>query len=155
MPIDPVKVSLAMADGLSAVCSTCSKYWRARDVGVEGHQCLSTDSCGGPLAGDDFHEYEGPLTDLKQWCFVCGEKSKFGILVKGKNRLLGACEGHVGIVEKLRPTKSSGLAPVEIRGVNGVLPTGKLVQQPVRSLGAAIKEVEDYYAKKEGRDPVG
>ena len=71
--MDPIKVALAVQGGLSPICATCNKYWKAREQNVPDGRCLAVDGCGGPLVGDDFHEYEGPMTDFSRWCFVCGE----------------------------------------------------------------------------------
>lgn len=150
MGLDPNKVMLAMASGLSAVCATCQKYWEARDRGVPGDACTSKMKCGSPIAGDAFTDYNGPLKGaLHQLCFVCAKQSDFGIKVTGRLATVGICKEHVRYVEHLRAV---GVAPlrVEVQDANnvapGVIPTKK-------SLADAINEVERYYAKKEGRDP--
>jgi len=111
MPIDPTKVAVAVGRGLSVVCATCEKYHRARDKGVPGDKCLSMDGCGSPIAGDTFHEYEGPMTRLDMFCFVCGARSTHAIRVKGHVRVVGCCRDHVDLVRGL---KAEGASPVHI-----------------------------------------
>jgi hypothetical protein len=115
MALDPIKIAVAMADGLSAVCATCTKYWEARDRDLPGHQCLSTERCGSPLAGDCFHEYEGPISDLSKLCFVCGEPSKYGLRVGQLIRTIGACAEHVQMVHKVQ-AKGRELVPLKVNG---------------------------------------
>jgi len=104
MPVDPTKVALAMANGLSAVCATCSRYWEARDRGIPGDACGSRVRCGSPMAGDTFSDYDGPLRGaLHLWCFVCSQQAHFGIRVNGRSQVIGACEEHIRYVEKYRP----------------------------------------------------
>jgi len=153
VPLDPKKVNLAMASGLSAVCATCQKYWAARDSGIPGDTCTTKLKCGSPMAGDSFTDYDGPLKgSLHLWCFVCAQRADFGIRVTGRLVVIGACKEHVRHVERFRVL--GGLAPkVEIQNARGVVsdstPSSK------RSLTDAINEVETYYAKREGREPDG
>lgn len=132
------------------MCATCTKYWSARDIGVPGSQCLAKDNCGSPLRGDDFHEYDGPITEFSRWCFVCGVDSKFGITVKGRKRVLGACAKHVDLVNQLKP--ENGIEPrISVYKPDGWVPVENLKTAPQRkTLAQAIFEVEDYYAKKDG-----
>jgi len=118
MPIDGAKVALAVSQGLSIVCATCEKYWRARDVGKPGHECLARTPCGSPIAGDVFHEYVGPMTQFDQFCFVCGLKATHVLRVKGLVRTIGCCAEHVKFVQDLR---AEGRTPttVVIIGKNG------------------------------------
>lgn len=149
MPLDPVKIAVAVSSGLSAVCATCDKYWAARERGVPGDRCLSIDNCGSPLAGDDFHEYKGPLTDLRHFCFVCGNKSKYGIVSKGKTNIVGVCESHVDFVKKYRPISKEIIRPqLGIRTVTGEDPL-KPKPEP-KSLMKAIYDVEQHFADKAG-----
>ena len=148
MPLDQNKIALAMASGLSAVCATCKKYWEAQDRGLN-ERCSSTIRCGSPLAGDTFSDYDGPMAGgLHLWCFVCGGKSHFGIRVNGRPTVIGACKDHIRYAEQLQPI---GGPPnqIEVKTSGGQLPG----TYKKKSLGDAIQEVEDYYAKKEGREP--
>jgi hypothetical protein len=147
VPLDPTKVAVAMASGLSVVCATCKRYWDARDRGVPGNSCASTSKCGSPLSGDDFHEYDGPMKgSLHLWCFVCGEKSRFGIRVKGKLNVIGACEKHITYVKELEAVGGTKNVQSEIKGSNGKLPGS--IQRPKSDLATAIREAEAHHARK-------
>lgn len=152
MVLDPAKVNLAMAQGLSAVCATCQKYWEARERGIPGDGCTSKMRCGSPISGDAFSDYDGPLKgSLHQWCFVCAKQSDFGIRVTGRLTTIGVCREHVRYVENLRAVGKPEIR-VEVQDARGAAPG---VIPTKRSLADAINEVESYYAKKEGRDPNG
>jgi hypothetical protein len=109
------------------------------------------------MAGDDFHEYEGPLGDtLDKWCFVCGNQSDFGVRLLGLvrlSRVVGVCKRHLAMLVELRPTEAGVPKPrFEV-----VTSEGKPVtlKRPDRknSVSKAIYEVETYYAKKHGTEP--
>lgn len=148
MPINPAKVGLAVQNGLSTVCATCNRYWEARDRHLPEPQCLAKDGCGSPLKGDDFHEYDGPMTNFERWCFVCGDDSRFGVRVHGRERIVGVCERHVQWLAELRPTAGQDVAAHELRGPTSLLRT----PSTKKTLAQAIFEVEDYYAKKSGAE---
>lgn len=153
MPLDPVRVALAMDGGLSAVCSTCRLYWEARERAVPGTQCLSKERCGSPLVGDTFHEYDGPMAGaLDRCCFVCGTPSKFGARVKGKPQVIGVCADHVALFDQLR-AKGKETTPVRSGLVDANGRPLSPVAAPKKSLASAIKEVEDYYAKRDEVEP--
>ena len=153
MPLDPKKVTLAMASGLSAVCATCQKYWDARDKGIPGDACTTRLKCGSPMAGDAFTDYDGPLKGaLHQWCFVCAKQADFGIRVTGRVTVVGACKAHIRYVESLRAL-GGPVSEVEVQAARGSV--AESVMPSKRSLTDAINEVETYYAKREGRKPDG
>lgn len=146
--MDPVRVGLAVQRGVSTVCATCTKYWGARERGLEGDKCLSSDNCGGPIAGDDFHEYSGPISDLSRWCFVCGELATHGVQVNGRPRRIGVCANHVRLFVELRPVGREGQEPqVVIRTPGNSLTVSDLVAPRKKTLAEAIYEVEAYHAK--------
>ncbi len=98
MQMDEAKVRRAIAAGWSFVCAFCVKAHRASDKGSETCTVeLDGKSCGGPIGGNDFPEYEGPMTPslLAQKCFMCGEPSGAGIRVKGRLRVIGVCQEHL------------------------------------------------------------
>lgn len=149
---DPLKVAIAQRDGLSFVCSLCVKYWGARDKGIPGDQCLAESGCGSPIAGDDFHEYEGPLTAFDRWCFVCGDKSRFGVrsrsCLRPTARIFGICVKHVPLLAKLRSVCSKDSPGAEIRSSDGGdLTVEQIVGRPPKSLARAILEAEDELSK--------
>lgn len=99
------KIRVALASGLSMVCSTCMKYEAGQALGLD--RCTAREGCGSPIAGDTFHEYDGPITDFARFCFVCGEKPTKAIRVDGHVRVIGACTAHAEYVGKLTPVKKS------------------------------------------------
>jgi len=151
--LDMLKVKAAVADGMSAVCATCTKYWRARDKGVAGHRCLSQDGCASPLGGGDFHEYEGPITYFDKQCFVCGGLPKFGCRTNNSVRVIAVCEKHIELFSRLKPMGMKAPAPPTVHANNGVpVPESMLKPYAKKTLGQAIHEVEAHYAEKEGRE---
>lgn len=156
MPLDPREVSAAMRNGLSAVCATCDKYWNARDQKVPDGRCLSTDGCGSPIAGDDFHEYSGPLGSLEKICFVCGGTPKGVVRARGKLRLVGICEGHIPMLRELRPKNAykipEGLPSVF--GASGAIDLEKIGLRK-KTLFEEIVEAETYFREQEAKGKRG
>lgn len=108
----PEEVRKATADGLSIVCATCRWYWKARQSGIEGHQCAAQKPCHGPISGGVFPEYDGPITDFANLCFVCGKRSRYGIAVKGNIRVIGVCDAHLHLMkDRLPGVDFKGKAP--------------------------------------------
>lgn len=102
MPLNAQEVALAVSRGLSVVCSTCEKYWAAREAQVPGDRCFAVDGCGSPIAGDVFHEYRGPMSRFDRFCFVCGDKATHAVRVDNSARVIGCCAGHVEMVKTLK-----------------------------------------------------
>jgi hypothetical protein len=150
---DPQRVAFARANGLSFVCSLCVKYWRARDSGVPGDQCLAVDGCGSPIAGDDFHEYEGPISPMEKWCFVCGEKPCYGIKYPARPRVLAICERHVPLLAQLQPVRRVGIPLlIDVRDPeHGSRTIAQVLGPPPKSLAAAIVKAEAEIAKDQER----
>lgn len=139
------KIATAVTGGLSIVCSTCKRYWEGRDKGLPEPKCTAVDGCGSPLIGDDFHEYDGPISDLARWCFVCGSESKFGIRVGTRPRITGVCKEHAKWLGELIPENETVVAPTEIIVSGAPL----VVEKPKKSLVAAILEAENYFKEQE------
>lgn len=152
--MEAAKIALAVQDGMSIVCATCEHYWQAREKGVPGSTCLSQENCGGPLSGDVFHSYQGPLTDFSRWCFVCGSDAKFGVQVRAHSRVIGVCADHVKMLADVRPVRWDGSEPLPVllKNEDGSLTIRELIGPPKKSLMKAIAEVERHYADKEGRE---
>ena len=153
MPLNVLKVAQAVQGGLSPVCATCSKYWAARERGVPGDRCLAQNNCSGPAGGDDFHEYNGPITDFSRWCFACGDDSAFGVQVHNRLRTIGVCKNHVRMLAEIRPLKDGepGDAPKYlIKSKDGALTIRQILGPEKKSLIKAISEVEAHYANKRG-----
>ena len=142
--VSEMDARLAVAAGLSVVCSTCKKWKDSVDRGLP--KCLALDGCGSPIVGDTFHEYDGPIVDFLRLCFVCGQPSTKGIRVKGHARLIGACEKHVEYVVKMAPKEPRRLPliPTTILSPSaGESPAEKLlVSVPTKTLAAALLGME-------------
>jgi hypothetical protein len=150
MPVSPEGAALAMASGLSAVCSSCAKYWEARDHGVPGSGCTTKVKCGSPMAGDTFSDYDGPLKGvLHLWCFVCAHPSELAIRVGGKHHLVGVCKEHLKYLKDFKAVGGPEIR-AEVKTPNGPLLVSS--SAPKKSLGQVIDEVEASYAEKEGRE---
>lgn len=122
MPVDPKNAAMAMADGLSAVCATCTKYWEAKDKGLSG---CNQPECRGPIGGGVFKDYDGPLKDaLARICFVCGSPSKYGIKVSGFQRIIGACKDHISYVRDYK-SESGSDKMLSVAGDNAFDPYAK------------------------------
>lgn len=154
MPLDPVRVGLAVQSGVSIVCATCQKYWQGRDKGLPGAECTATKPCGSPLAGGEFSEYVGPITVFDRWCFVCGDSATHGVRIAGKTRTFGMCDDHVQWLHQLAPVDVDGpeLEREVHRPDGSLVAASSLVKKRKQSLGEFIYEVEKYYADKEGRE---
>lgn len=142
MALDPHLVEAAVKSGLSMVCSTCSKYWEGREKGLPEPRCTAKTRCGSPIAGDDFHEYDGPLREFSRWCFVCAAPSKYGVRAPGRPRTLGVCAKHVGPLRELKPVGADAVIP-EIKSASGAsFRPEDLIPKQKPSLFQAIAEAE-------------
>lgn len=151
MPLDPVQVVEAMANGVSAVCATCLHYWSAYDKRLDS---CGQPKCGGPIGGGTFPSYDGPMKGvLHKFCFVCSAPSKFGIRVNGSPRIIGACPKHIGYVKEYQRADGLPTVVLELRGDR--LPD--LNKQPKKTLGQAIAESEAEFDKADAaqRDSEG
>lgn len=101
--MDMVRVGQAIASGVSIVCATCRRYWEGREKGLPDPKCTVEKPCGSPFAALTFPEYEGPITDFTQWCFVCGAKATKGVRVRAEPRIIGMCDEHVKMLGKVEP----------------------------------------------------
>jgi hypothetical protein len=158
MPINPIQAKEAVQNGLCAVCATCANYWDARDRGVPDGRCLAVDGCGSPIAGDDFHEYSGPLnTGMDKICFVCGSPPALGVRARGKTRIVGICQTHLPLLKTLRPLNATrpviGL-PQVING-HGEIDLATFDKQHKPTLGQAIAEAETYFEEQAARGKKG
>lgn len=140
---------------LSIFCASCTRYWDARDRGIPGVQCASVAEprCGSPLAGGEFHDYKGPITDFSRWCFVCGHPASQGIQAAGKQRVFGVCDQHLPFVLRLKPEGAE--APFLVVRTPEIVPVETLIRPPkpsalVRAMQAAQEEW-DYEDRKRGR----
>ena len=95
----PEGIKDAVRDGLSFVCATCRLYWDGRSRGLPGHQCTAEGLCGSPMRKDTFSQYDGPIQNMMNSCFVCGDRSKYALAVKGKEKIVRICENHVYLMK--------------------------------------------------------
>jgi len=148
----PAEIALAAADGYSVVCASCRHLHRARAIQGKAAQC-GQPACGGPLAGRDFPEYDGPITDFTRWCFVCGESSAFAAVVRGSDRALGLCKEHLRFMQHVRPVHSDGSERVieEVKTPDGrLVRPDQLLGKPPRSLVQEIVKAEREFAERDG-----
>lgn len=149
MPLDPHLVEAAIKSGLSAVCSTCRKYWEGREKGLPEPRCTAVSKCGSPLAGDDFHEYDGPMTEFDRWCFVCAKESKYGLKVRSGKRLIGVCDVHVRLLADLKPVDAAVLSGPILRSASGhSLRPEDVIPKRKPSLAQAIADAEKSFESK-------
>jgi hypothetical protein len=149
MPFDPVAVALEVAGGLAAVCATCERHWAAKARQLP--RCLATSGCCSPLGGGTFHEYRGPLTPeaFKLFCFVCGDKSTRAIRVGQNPKLIGVCQQHIQLFQRLAPV---GKEPPRVTDLTTAVDNQPLVQPlppPRKSLFTAIAETEAEFAAED------
>ena len=107
MSLTSEKVANAMAKGVGFVCANCTKYWQGTaDGGDKCEAAKQGTECGGPLMGLGFPEYEGPLAGyVMNFCFVCGDKSRYGARGKCGN-LVGVCGEHTDVIKSFsRPSE--------------------------------------------------
>lgn len=88
-----------MQSGTGFTCAHCTKFWWGVDRRLTqckaGHERRE---CAGPLAGQAFPEYDGPLAGhLARFCFVCGSEP-IGVAVVPQGRV-GVCEKHMEWLE--------------------------------------------------------
>lgn len=150
MPMNHVKIALAVQSGLSTVCATCQRYWEGRDGGLPGDRCTAKKACGSPLIGDDFSSYEGPMSAFDQWCFVCGDTPAAVIAKPGSSRRFGVCERHKQALPTMTPVdlkRPLGAGPLvnigdgQTRTLEDLLPRRKM------TVWERIEETEAEFAK--------
>jgi hypothetical protein len=92
------KAADLVKEGYLFVCASCVVMQKAHDKGATS---CHVESCGSPMMGKDFPEYEGPLTlrMLERACFFTGREANMVVRVKGGSRPLGIHESHVHLVE--------------------------------------------------------
>jgi len=96
--LDPKRMIEAEIKNVAFICRMCERWYRGEDMGlvdVEGDQvCDATGTCGSPVSGDDFDEYEGPLKGyLDKYCYICGKSKPEKVLVAkvGGAQKIGCC----------------------------------------------------------------
>jgi hypothetical protein len=92
----------AMAQGLPITCASCCHLatpehalWR----------CNRLDTCGGPLSGRDFPDYDGVISRdrFQERCLCCGgENLSHTMIVPGTTTRFGLCALHAPIFEQTK-----------------------------------------------------
>jgi len=150
--MDLVKIGLAVKNGVSPVCATCKWYWEGRERGMPDPQCTRQGQCGGPFAGRTFPEYDGPITDFTQWCFVCAARATKAIKIGEKLRLIGVCDAHVEMLGKVEPVglKLNGGAAVNLIDAKlGRMTPEQFFGPPKKSLIDIMVETEKEWAEED------
>lgn len=152
--MDGVRVGLAIQRGVSIVCATCKRYWEGRARRLPEPKCTAVRPCGSPLAALTFPEYDGPMTDFAQWCFVCGGRATKGVKVREESRIIGMCDEHVQWLGKVEPVglKLNGENLTDIIDrERGRVSQARFFGPERKTLGQAISETEVELAKEENR----
>jgi hypothetical protein len=105
-----MNVSFVMGEikqGVSPVCATCKRYVEGRERGLPRPKCTTRTSCGSPIAGDTFTQYEGPITDFTKFCFVCSNEADKAIRVGERERMIGVCNAHLHYLDSHYASKES------------------------------------------------
>lgn len=140
---------------LPIYCASCTKFWRARDLGIPAPGCLGT-SCGSPMGGHLFEQYEGPISDTERWCLICGNPSDKLVGLAGRPKFFGVCALHLPFVVRLAPKDPllESRVPMVVKDRTGIEVAEKLVEHPkssglVREM-QATQEEWDYEDRKRG-----
>jgi len=98
MPLDPLMLQqVIVQERVSPVCATCVHFWTARDQ--KAPNCGQ--DCGGPIAGNDFPMYSGPMTQFDRFCFACPSPADYAVKSPGTKRPIGLCKVHLGHLDRL------------------------------------------------------
>lgn len=102
--LDLLKISKEIKEQkISVVCSTCDKYWDARNRNIPAPKCMSTSNCASPIGGGTFHEYEGPMPSFEMFCIICGEFPHAHLLVGKSLKKFAICKEHLDFARTLSP----------------------------------------------------
>jgi len=150
--MDRRRIELAVASGMAFVCATCRKYWQGVDRGL-GH--CTGQRCGSPLKEMVFPEYDGILTPERfaNWCFACGAKSEYGVMVHGSTQLCGVCNRHLVLFHPRNHKRVPNVllrSPGSVNGASTVT-IARFFGPQKRTFAEEVYEVEKHYADKEGR----
>jgi len=102
-----------MENGLPITCASCTF------LDAVAWRCNRKDTCGGPMNGRDFPDYEGPLlrTRFHERCLCCGGDPTYSMIVPGTTTRFGLCDAHQPLF-------------VMMKTVTGAL-TDRIIPQPV------------------------
>jgi len=109
--LDPARIVEAQTKGVVFVCRMCTRFHEGADLGLKDEEgdviCTAHKTCGSPLSGKSFQEYEGPLKNyLVNYCYICGKYRPEHALepkVSGAKRI-GCCTDCLNnVVKKVTP----------------------------------------------------
>jgi hypothetical protein len=86
----------ALRLGFPITCATCEHLKRAFDTDAD--DCGKALTCGGPIFGRSYPDYEGPFKpdDYEKFCLRCGS-DRVDYHAYGGVRRFGLCFGHRGV----------------------------------------------------------
>ena len=152
--MDVQAMKAAVARGVSLICASCDRYWEGRARDLPDDRCTATSGCCGPLAGGTFHEYQGPITDLTRWCFICGADAVSAVRKAGSERGVGVCKPHEGECHRLVPVGLTTSSLLEVHTPH-LIEVRQLIRtvKPRRrgqTVGEMLADVEREFAEREG-----
>jgi len=100
-------IERTLAKGVPLTCASCKLYYEG-----DGH-CGRMQTCGGPLAGRDFPDYDGPIPKEKfvEVCLICGNP-KAPYLIVGLTTKFALCAAHQSIYDKIPASEGVIARPV-------------------------------------------
>lgn len=95
------RLRLYRSQGYPIFCASCTKLPEGLGRGLKN--CGYTSTCGGPLAGKDFPDYQGPIPNDKKAtiCLICGHSQIVCQLAMNGKRALGLCAAHRSIFDNM------------------------------------------------------
>ena len=102
-----IDVQGAIEAGFSFVCAMCAHLHAGRKQSASwAHTKCTGDGCVGPLGGQSYPKYEGPIKyALSSFCCFCGEPNPGHLISSNKpgndkSRMLGVCDKHLKLVQE-------------------------------------------------------
>lgn len=108
--MDQAAISWAMSQGAPVTCATCRHFH-------EGNMHCGQTECGGPSAGRDFPNYDGPIPRRRfvERCLICGsgEIAFLIVLSEGKTKF-SLCKRHKKVFEYVGAAEGKINRPVKL-----------------------------------------
>lgn len=141
MPISANQIfHVVTKEKVSPICASCSHFWEARQKGAP----TCGQECSGPINGNDFPMYKGPMTTFETHCFACFRKADFAVRNPGK-KIIGVCKEHLGHLDRL----VSNAPHLEVVGPKGLVTPVEGRYTP-KNLGEVMAETEEEWASQRG-----
>jgi len=103
----------AMQSGWIFVCAACDRLWEGKELNLKqedgSFRCTSKKGCKSPASGGNFCDYQGPITNFSNFCYICGGKADYGLYpeeinglyrVNGSRKVIGVCEKHKNLIKR-------------------------------------------------------